>query len=378
MADRTRLFRACRSLIRARHTHRCPGRPGRRTLPLGKRRHQGRRRGLGGAVLVLDTDDLPAADRFEVLHTAVAQEGGISSVEESEPATRMWKRLEVWHFGPLTLFDTRGTGVRFVRSLRKARRELAGKVSVMTQAEGYGTASLGCDGHQRHLATHGIGLTPHMAASHEYSWSGNGRSIAFSVDIAHLDLPVDMVRAAVPLLGHSPVESLLLQHIRGLHRHADRLSGGPESEALAAATLQLTRALIVSVAGNEHTRREVARETLLTRVLAYLRAHLTEPDLTPRRVALAHGISVRTLYRLCEEGGLSLEKWIIRRRLEGARTDLAATDQSHRTIESIARAWGFANPTHFSRTFREAYGTTPGQWRRHARNGVSLPGREEP
>lgn len=322
-------------------------------------------------MLVLDTNDLPAVDRYEALRNAVAREGGVDTVEESEPAAGTWKRLEVWHIGSLTMFDTHGTGARFVRSYRKTRRELVDSVSIMTQAEGFGTGAFGCDGHQRHLGAQGIGLTPHMVASHEYGWSGTGRSVAFSVDIAHLALPVDTVRAAIPLLQHSPVESLLLQHIRGLRRHADQFSGRPEAEALAAATVQLTRALIVSVAGRDHTRREVAQETLLTRVLAYLRAHLTEPDLTPQRVAWAHGISVRTLYRLCEEGGLSLEKWIIRRRLEGARNDLAATEQAHRTIEAIARSWGFTNPAHFSRRFHQTYGATPSQWRRHSQHGLS-------
>lgn len=323
-------------------------------------------------MLVLDTDALPSTDRFAALHAAVAQEGGISSVEEAEPAASMWKRLEVWTFGPLTLFDTQGTGVRFLRSYRKTRRELANNVSIMMQLEGHGTGSFGCDGYQRHLVPGSVGLVPHMVASHEYGWSGRGRSVAFSVDIAHVALPVDMVRAAVPLLQHSPIESLLVRHIRDLHRIADRIGTGPEADALAAATVQLTRALIVSVAGTGSTRREVAHETLLARVLAYLQAHLTEPDLTARRVAWVHGISVRTLYRLCEEGGISLEQWIIRRRLEGARGELAATDQAPRTIEAVARTWGFGNPAHFTRRFRQAYGVTPSQWRTLARDGVAL------
>ncbi|MER6675277.1 helix-turn-helix domain-containing protein [Streptomyces sp. NPDC000983] len=313
-------------------------------------------------MLVLDTDTLPVTDRLAALHAAVAREGGISTVQELEPASRMQKRLEVWNFGPLTMFDTRGTAVRFVRSLRRARRELANNVSLMTQLDGHGTGAFGCNGYQRHLSADGLGLVPHMAASHEYGWAESGRSIAFSVDIAELGLPVDTVRAAVPLIGYSPVESLLAHHLRALHRDADRLSAGPEAEALAAATVQLTRALILSVAGHEETRREAARHTLLTRVLAYLQAHLTDPDLSPARIAWVHGISVRTLYRLCEEGGISLEQWIIGRRLEGARGELAATDRVPRTIEAVARAWGFGNPAHFTRRFRRAYGVTPGEW----------------
>ncbi|MGJ6963124.1 helix-turn-helix domain-containing protein [Streptosporangium sp. G11] len=99
------------------------------------------------------------------------------------------------------------------------------------------------------------------------------------------------------------------------------------------------------------------------RVLAYIRAHLADPDLTPARIAAVHNISLRSLYRLCEEGGLSLEQWIIRRRLDGARRDLTAPEHAHRTIDAIARAWGFTSPAHFTRRFRHAYGTAPRAWR---------------
>ncbi|MFF7308898.1 helix-turn-helix domain-containing protein [Streptomyces sp. NPDC008137] len=100
-------------------------------------------------------------------------------------------------------------------------------------------------------------------------------------------------------------------------------------------------------------------------------AHISPSRLTPQRVARAPGVSVRTLYRLCEEGGLSLEKWVIRRRLEGAREDLAAAEQACRAVEAIARSWGFAHPAHFFRRFRETYGTRTSEWRRHSRNHLS-------
>jgi AraC-like DNA-binding protein len=134
------------------------------------------------------------------------------------------------------------------------------------------------------------------------------------------------------LVFHSPVGRLLIHHVLGVHRIADEINMGPEADALASATMELVRAWVVSVAGEDPTRRTVARET---RVLAYARAHLREPDLTPQRIAWAHNTSVRTLYRLCDDGGVSLEKWIIRRRLEGARADLAAPHT--RTVGSCLR-----------------------------------------
>ncbi|MDX2852994.1 AraC family transcriptional regulator [Streptomyces sp. PA03-3a] len=32
----------------------------------------------------------------------------------------------------------------------------------------------------------------------------------------------------------------------------------------------------------------------------------------------------------------------------------------------IARRWGFVSPAHFSRSFRAAYGLSPGEWHRTA------------
>ncbi|WP_407671447.1 helix-turn-helix domain-containing protein [Parafrankia elaeagni] len=107
----------------------------------------------------------------------------------------------------------------------------------------------------------------------------------------------------------------------------------------------------------------MAEETLLVRVLAYSRAHLKDPGLTPARTAHAHGISLRTLYRLCEDGGSAIEQWVIRKRLEGTRDDLIAPEHAHRTIEAIARSWGFGSPAYFARRFRQAYGLAPSRWR---------------
>ncbi|WP_425838647.1 helix-turn-helix domain-containing protein [Streptomyces fractus] len=210
-----------------------------------------------------------------------------------------------------------------------------------------------------------------MSQGYAYSWTGTWSALALMFDMDRLAIPGDTVRASVPLLQYSPIGALLTDHIRGLRRIADQLEGGAETEALANATMELTRAWILSVAGDDRIRRQVARETLLTRVLTYVRAHLREPDLTPQRIAWAHNTSVRTLYRHCEEGGLSLQKWIIRRRLEGTRDDLAAATHRHRAIESIARSWRFTSPAYFSRRFGQTYGLTPSEWRRSNHGGTS-------
>ncbi|MDX3130039.1 helix-turn-helix domain-containing protein [Streptomyces europaeiscabiei] len=326
-------------------------------------------------MLVLDTEDLPAADRIEAFHAVAVGESGSCSVEQEHPEAGIRKKLEVWNFGPLTLFATRGTGMRIWRTPRHDRFDSMNTVSIITQSQG--TGAFTWNGHQQHVGPDALALA-HKTAGYEYAWSGTGLSVAFMVDTERLGLPEHLVQTAIPLLEHSTIAPLLLHHIRSLHRRADQLSANPGAEALGSATLELTRALIVSVADDERTRRSVAEDTLLIRVLAYIRAHLTDPGLTPHSIAVAHSISVRTLYRLCEQGGLSLEKWIIRRRLEGTRRDLTTPEHAHRTIEAIARSWGFTNPAHFSRRFHQTYGVTPRQWRRLHHNTTAFSPPDEP
>ena len=56
-------------------------------------------------------------------------------------------------------------------------------------------------------------------------------------------------------------------------------------------------------------------------------------------------------------------EWIRAQRLEGCRRDLARSGRTAPTIAFIAHRWGFGDATHFSRTFREAYGMSPREWR---------------
>ncbi|ROO85864.1 AraC-like DNA-binding protein [Actinocorallia herbida] len=313
-------------------------------------------------MLIIDTDEVPIGRRREAYLLAAAGESGSSTTEIEAPEDAVRIRLETWRFGPITLFATHGNGMRMVRTARQARADSLDTVSVITQPQG--EAWYAWSGGQRRFGPAGLALV-HRQGGYEYRSTGTGLSVAFMADTDRLGLPEHLVREAIPTAAGSPVAGLLLGHLRDLHRDADRLAELPGAESVGQAVLDLTRALVASVAP-DRIRRGVAEETLLTRVLAYARANLADPDLTARRIAHVHNISLRSLYRLCEDGGLSLEQWIIRRRLDEVRRALAAPEHAHRTIEAIARAWGFPNAPYFTRRFRQAYGETPGTWRRRA------------
>ncbi len=85
-------------------------------------------------------------------------------------------------------------------------------------------------------------------------------------------------------------------------------------------------------------------------------------------VAGMAGISARYANVLLAQEGTSLERLIIKRRLEKCRAALTDPTQMHRSIGDIARGFGFVTDAHFARCFKQAYGLTA---REHRREGLA-------
>ncbi|WP_432088062.1 helix-turn-helix domain-containing protein [Streptomyces sp. bgisy095] len=114
-----------------------------------------------------------------------------------------------------------------------------------------------------------------------------------------------------------------------------------------------------------------ARSHLMPRVLDHINRNLGDPDLSPESIARKHRISVRYLHRLFEGEGITVSRFIRRRRLEECGRELARRGGTAPTVSAVAQRWGFVNPAHFSRAFRAAYGVSPREWHglRNAQDG---------
>lgn len=104
---------------------------------------------------------------------------------------------------------------------------------------------------------------------------------------------------------------------------------------------------------------ESQREMHLERVRRYIAQHLTDPDLTPTRVAEANRISLRYLHWLFEGIGTSVAQYIIGERLQRCRQELASPATNRRKVADIALSAGFNDVTHFSRRFKQEFGVSP-------------------
>lgn len=94
-------------------------------------------------------------------------------------------------------------------------------------------------------------------------------------------------------------------------------------------------------------------------VLAAIGQRAGEAGLDPARIAAGLGMSVRYLHKLLEPTGRSFAQHLIARRLDCAATMLRNEDCAHLKIGEIAAQAGFADISHFNRSFRRAFGDTP-------------------
>ena len=110
--------------------------------------------------------------------------------------------------------------------------------------------------------------------------------------------------------------------------------------------------------------RHGARAARFEEVTRYVTCHLANPDLSPERVAMALGMSVRYLHKLFESSDASFAQYVTQQRLQACRVSLADSSSLSRSVADTAFGWGFASLPTFYRSFAASFGMTPGEMRR--------------
>ncbi|MFC8934771.1 helix-turn-helix domain-containing protein [Rhodococcus sp. NPDC057135] len=153
---------------------------------------------------------------------------------------------------------------------------------------------------------------------------------------------------------NSPSVRLLVSYLSML---ADSLDELPESAVSAArnATLDLFDGAV-----SRRTDDASGSAALRLSIDAWIDGHLSDPALSLTSVADAHAVSARTVQRVFGRSGETFNSTVRARRLARAREDLRRTNCS---ITSIATRWCFSDASHFSRLFKERFGTSPAAFR---------------
>lgn len=96
----------------------------------------------------------------------------------------------------------------------------------------------------------------------------------------------------------------------------------------------------------------------------FIEQHLRDPDLSSCAVAERLKLSpryVRTIFAANDE---TVSAYILRRRLEECARQIADPHWRGHSITEIAFGWGFNSAPHFTRSFRDQFGTAPRDYRR--------------
>src|SRR5271156_3606622 len=112
------------------------------------------------------------------------------------------------------------------------------------------------------------------------------------------------------------------------------------------------------------------RNQLFARIGRHIEGRLEDANLSPQKIAEDNGISVRYLYTLFSEQGMTVSGWMRRRRLMHCRAELDGADTGA-SITEIAYRWGLNDSAHFSRLFKASFGMSPTQYRSSRRLGAS-------
>ncbi|WP_339863409.1 helix-turn-helix domain-containing protein [Paremcibacter congregatus] len=94
--------------------------------------------------------------------------------------------------------------------------------------------------------------------------------------------------------------------------------------------------------------------------------NLSDPDLSPGKIARILKITPRYMHRIFAEFGSGTEtvgQYMLNRRLEECVSRFEEQGAGHLKITDIAFALGFNSMTHFSRVFKEKYGASPREFR---------------
>ncbi|MDT7784884.1 MAG: AraC family transcriptional regulator, positive regulator of tynA and feaB [Pseudonocardiales bacterium] len=315
-------------------------------------------------VLLLDTDTVPEQDRVEALHAAFDSNEApqIVTFGTTFPVRH---RMDLFAMGPGThLLRNVGTGLDITRGPAQVRQAAPEQAAVGFQASGHSV--LAAAGSQS-VAAPGELVLVDVTSPYAYRQSSLSSHKVLVVDNQQLALPVEVVRIAAPRLRVSPVYNLVRAHFARLFENPTELPA-PAQAMVGRATVQLVKALITTAADNV-LKGDAMNSTLHLRVTMFIDAHLHDQTLNADRIAAAHHISSRQLYKVWADAGhaLSLSQWIIHRRLDRARNQLTDLDPQVATVAAIGHACGFSDMSHFSRRFREVYGLSPRDWRRYSR-----------
>ncbi|MER6558773.1 AraC family transcriptional regulator [Streptomyces sp. NPDC001027] len=319
------------------------------------------------------TADVPVADRFEYWRQLMDRTIAPSDIS-SDYAADFRAEQRLLELGPVRVWPVRVLPTRYRRNARLVRQSdpeeyhlslvLGGGLGFdhVGRSETYGPQDLWLSDSSRPYV-----VEPHGAQSSASPAPPLVTGVGLEIPKSLLPLPYARVRhlLARRLSGRQGPGALLTGFLTGLDQQSAFLQPSDAPRLGMVVVDLLTAWLAHELEAEADLTPEAHRRITVTRIRAFIRDHLHDPELRPPVVAAAHHISLSYLHRLFQDEGTgeTVASWIRGQRLAGARRDLANPALLATPVHVIAARWGITRASDFTRAFRTAYGMSPTEYR---------------
>jgi AraC-like DNA-binding protein len=317
--------------------------------------------------IVFSSDELPAElddrARFSLwrdLYTAY-----YGSLDLSRPVDRPFSvRLEFAQFGRLGLGRFNGTVNRATRTLRAVADDDTDDFRLVVNRGRFAMSACQRD-REAALVPQAAVLVSETEAG---EFLGEAHNAWFSLVVPRRPL-LQLVAHAEDIVATAvdPDQPVL----RHLARYLDILlapAGVGDDPALIAHIDTTLLDLIALVLGAEGDAAQIARmrgvrAARVQEALAEIRAGFADPAFSPHELARKTKLSARYLQDLLQETGSNFTERVMELRLQKARAMLQNLRHDRLKVSEIAYACGFNEVSHFNRSFRARFGTSPTAFR---------------